>query len=123
MPEIMGFEAKFTSGKINSLSGIQNDPRVYQISVPVQAGNSGGPLINTRGEAVGIITSKLHAVRVFQWTGDLPQNVNYAIKVFYITPLVEGYGKKGISVLPSKQDSFENLVHRLEKSIFMVIAK
>ena len=123
MPGIMGTEPKFTSGKINSLSGIQNDPRVYQISVPVQAGNSGGPLINNSGEVVGIVTSKLHAIRIFQWTGDLPQNVNYAIKVFYITPMIMGKGKEEINVLPSREETCEELVNRLKGSIFMVIAQ
>jgi S1-C subfamily serine protease len=123
MTDIMGTEVKFTSGKINSLSGAENDPRFYQISVPVQSGNSGGPLINTKGEAVGIVTSKLNAVAVFQWTGTLPENVNYAIKTFYIIPLLDHQANKKVSTLPSKEDSYENLVQRLKKSIFRVVAK
>ena len=123
MAGIMGTEPKFTSGKINSSSGIQNDPRVYQISVPVQSGNSGGPLVNLNGEVVGVVTSKLHAVKIFQWTGDLPQNVNYAIKAFYIKPLIMGDKKKEVKVLPKKKGTYEELVHRIRNSIYMVIAK
>lgn len=123
MTTIMGTNPKFTSGKINSTSGIQNDPRLYQISVPVQAGNSGGPLLNTRGEAVGIVTSKLHAIRIFQWTGDLPQNVNYAIKTSYVIPLADHAGSEDVAILPSAEGTYEELVERIERSVFLIIAE
>jgi len=45
-PDLMGAEPKLTDGIIISLTGIGNDLRTYQITVPVQAGNSGGPLLN-----------------------------------------------------------------------------
>jgi hypothetical protein len=51
-----------------------------QISAPVQPGNSGGPLLDTNGHLVGIVTAKLNAVRTARFTGDVPQNVNFAIK-------------------------------------------
>ena len=123
MVGIMGTDPKFTSGKINSLSGIQNDPRIYQISVPVQSGNSGGPLLNENGEVVGIITSKLHAVRIFRSTGDLPQNVNYAIKAQYITLLPVDRSKQDINVLIPENRTFEELVSRLSDCVLMVIAE
>ena len=59
----MGVEAKLTRGIVNARTGIGNDPRVYQVSVPLQGGNSGGPLINMRGEVVGVVASKLSAPR------------------------------------------------------------
>ena len=123
MVGIMGTNPKFTAGKINSLSGIQNDPRIYQISVPVQSGNSGGPLLNENGEVVGIITSKLHAVGIFKMTGDLPQNVNYAIKAQYITLLPVDRSKQDIDVLIPEKGTFEELVVRLKDSVLMVITE
>lgn len=87
--DVMGDEAKLTNGIINSTTGYRNDPRTFQISVPLQAGNSGGPLMNLRGGAVGIVTSKLSAVRLFEATGDLPQNVNYAVKSRYVKALLD----------------------------------
>ena len=55
----------------------------------LQSGNSGGPLIIMDGELVGIVTSKLSATKVFRWTGDLPQNVNYAMKSRFLLHLLE----------------------------------
>ena len=54
--------------------------RYLQISAPVQPGNSGGPLLDASGHLVGIVTSKLNAANVARYTGDIPQNVNFAIK-------------------------------------------
>lgn len=87
-PNLMGTSPKLTSGLINATTGLADDPRTYQMSVPVQSGNSGGPLINMRGEVVGVITSKLSAQKMFEWTGDIPQNVNYAIKINHLSALI-----------------------------------
>jgi len=67
---IQGEEPKFTEGSISGLYGLQDDSAEFQISVPVQPGNSGGPLVNAAGQAVGIIASKLRG----------GENVNYAVK-------------------------------------------
>jgi S1-C subfamily serine protease len=69
-----------TSGQVNALSGIADDPTLIQISSPVQPGNSGGPLIDHAGNIVGVIVSKLNAGNVAKLTGDVAQNVNFAIK-------------------------------------------
>jgi S1-C subfamily serine protease len=69
-----------TSGIVSSLSGLLNDTRHLQISAEVQTGNSGGPLLDTSGEVVGVVSSKLNALKIVKATGDLPQNINFAIK-------------------------------------------
>jgi S1-C subfamily serine protease len=69
-----------TTGDVSALSGMRDDPRSYQISAPVQPGNSGGPLLDLGGHIVGVVVSKLNAQRIAQATGDIPQNVNFAVK-------------------------------------------
>jgi S1-C subfamily serine protease len=69
-----------TTGIISSLAGMHNDTRFLQISAPVQPGNSGGPLHDGSGNVVGVVTAKLDALRVVKATGDIPQNINFAIK-------------------------------------------
>jgi S1-C subfamily serine protease len=69
-----------TTGDVSALSGLRDNPQHFQISAPVQPGNSGGPLLDLAGNVVGVVTSKLNAQRVAQSTGDIPQNVNFAIK-------------------------------------------
>jgi S1-C subfamily serine protease len=69
-----------TTGIVSSLSGIANDTRFLQISAAVQPGNSGGPLLDTSGNVVGMVAAKLNALRFVRATGNIPENINFAIK-------------------------------------------
>src|ERR1039458_2293039 len=69
-----------TPGAISALAGIHNDIRFLQVTSPVQPGNSGGPLLDDSGNVIGVISSKLDALKIAGITGDIPQNVNFAIK-------------------------------------------
>jgi Trypsin-like peptidase domain len=124
-PDVMGEKPKLTEGIVNAISGYMDDPRILQISVPVQAGNSGGPLLNMNGEVVGIVTAKLSAVKMFNWTGDLPQNVNYAIKASYITALLKSVKEQSTvtKMLPVKRADLESLSSRIQNSVFLIIAE
>lgn len=83
MTTILGSQAKFTDGTISALSGLGGEAAFMQISVPLQPGNSGGPLVNNVGQVVGITTSTAAVGRFIQATGSLPQNVNWAVKSEY----------------------------------------
>ncbi len=78
--DLLATSGNFTLGNITALSGIGDDSRFVQMSAPVQAGNSGGPLLDQNGNLVGVVTSKLNALKVALSDGDLPQNVNFAVK-------------------------------------------
>ncbi|WP_454624270.1 S1C family serine protease [Bradyrhizobium cenepequi] len=69
-----------TTGIVSSLSGIFNDTRHLQISAAVQPGNSGGPLLDFTGAVVGVVSGKLDALKVARATGNIPENINFAIK-------------------------------------------
>jgi S1-C subfamily serine protease len=75
----MGDEIKLTNGIISSKSGFQGDVTSYQISVPLQPGNSGGPLFDANGNLIGIVNSKL----------TIGENVSYAIKSSYLLNLID----------------------------------
>ena len=79
-PEILGTEPKFTDGVISALSGPEGDDGLLQISVPIQPGNSGGPLVNHAGEVVGVVVSTVGSRAFEAQTGALPQNINWAVK-------------------------------------------
>jgi S1-C subfamily serine protease len=70
-----------TTGDINALAGLRDNPANFQISAPVQPGNSGGPLLDSQANVIGVVVSKLNAARIAEMTGgDIPQNVNFAVK-------------------------------------------
>jgi S1-C subfamily serine protease/Tfp pilus assembly protein PilF len=75
----MGTEVKLTNGIISSKTGFQGDISTYQISAPVQPGNSGGPLFDNSGNLIGIVNAK-HG---------MAENAGYAIKVSYLKNLIE----------------------------------
>jgi S1-C subfamily serine protease len=68
-----------TTGSVSSMSGIGGDTRLLQISAPVQPGNSGGPVLDSAANLMGVVISKLDAIKAAKLTGDIPQNVNFAI--------------------------------------------
>ena len=78
--DLLSTSGNFTLGNVTATNGMGDDSRYLQISAPVQAGNSGGPLLDQKGNLVGVVSMKLNALKVAMSDGDLPQNVNFAIK-------------------------------------------
>jgi len=79
MTETMGEEVKLTNGIVNSKTGFQGDITMYQISAPVQPGNSGGPLFDEDGNIIGVVSAKHKGA----------ENVNYAVKISYLKSLID----------------------------------
>jgi hypothetical protein len=69
-----------TTGEISALSGLGDHQGRFQVSAPMQPGNSGGPLLDRQGNVVGVAVAKLNAAHIAARTGDIPQNVNFAVK-------------------------------------------
>ena len=108
-------EPRYSEGFVNSLSGISNDPRLFQVSIPIQPGNSGGPVFNEKGELIGIATSSIDSVQTQKVFGATPQNVNFAIKSSYINSLLPNLPdtfikQRGIVPVPIEQSSFKEKV-------------
>ena len=80
LSQVLATTGNFTTGNVTALAGIGDDSRYIQISTPIQPGNSGGPLLDENGNLVGIVTSKLNVISALKNVGDIPQNVNFAIK-------------------------------------------
>ena len=68
-----------TTGNLSCLSGMGGDTRYLQITAPVQPGNSGGPMLDSAGNLMGVVVSKLDAIKLAKITGDMAQNVNFAL--------------------------------------------
>jgi hypothetical protein len=118
---ILGEKPKLTEGIVNSVYGIGDDPRFYQISVPIHPGNSGGPLINMKGEVIGVITSTLDAIKIFKLSGALPQNVNYALKIQYAKLLLETLPlKKAFNFSTPRGKTLAELASQLQKSVMII---
>lgn len=80
LSSILSSGGNFTLGSVTALSGLRDDSRYLQTSAPVQPGNSGGPLVDYYGNVAGIVTGKFNAFAAMVVTGDIVQNVNFAIR-------------------------------------------
>ena len=76
---LLGSGLSVTKGTVSRLKGIGGDRRSIQITAPIQPGSSGGPVLDKSGNIIGVIVSKLDAIKTVKLTGSLPQNINFAI--------------------------------------------
>ena len=119
-PDLLGKEPKFTEGTVSALTGLQGNATLLQISVPVQSGNSGGPLVKDTGEVVGLVIATVSPSVFFQQTGGLPQNINWAVKAGYVLPLLDG-----LATIPHSAELMNrsDAIRRTTKATCLVVAE
>ena len=126
---LLGKSPKYSEGVINSIKGISDNPAYFQISVPIQPGNSGGPLFNVRGEVIGITTSSLDSDLAKDAMGAVPQNINYAVKSLLIKNLMPTIpdimvASRGIVVVPTEpENNLSNFIDNVQNNIVLIEAK
>ena len=120
---LQGFAPKLAKGEIAALSGAADDARYFQISVPVQPGNSGGALVDERGNVVGVVSTKLSAKATLATSGSLPENVNYAVKSSYLLSFLEvlADGQLKLKEPNTKEMKFEDVVKSAEQAAVLVL--
>ena len=84
--------ANVSTGAVSALAGPGDDRHLIQITAPVQPGNSGGPVLDAASNVVGVVVAKLDAVRIARSTGDIPQNVNFAVSAGTARAFLDGEG-------------------------------
>jgi uncharacterized protein len=120
---LQGFAPKFARGEIGSLSGLEDDARYFQISVPVQPGNSGGPLVDERGNVVGVVSGKLNPKATLFTSGSLPENVNYAVKSSFLLGFLESVPEVAAKLKePNAKDTkFDDVVEQAKEATVLVL--
>jgi len=109
-----------STGSVAALAGPGNDHRMIQISAPVQKGNSGGPVLDSAGNVVGVVVSKLNALKVARATGDLPQNVNFAISAGTARAFLDAEGVAYATAPSDKPRSPEDVAAAARKFTVLV---
>ena len=90
--QLLGSGLKITTGVVSGLSGPQGDRGLFQLSAPIQPGNSGGPVIDANGALIGVVAAKLDELKLADATGVFPQNVNFAVPVTILQSFLEENG-------------------------------
>ncbi|MGW8186176.1 MAG: S1C family serine protease [Desulfobacterales bacterium] len=123
--DVMGKTPKLSNGVISGLQGLRDDPCSYQTTVPIQPGNSGGPIFNLNGEVVGIVASMV-GIRD-EASGAISQlpNISCAVKIECLKELFQHLPSHGtdINSLPSDPGDLESIAQRVQNSVLIVVAK
>ena len=112
------------SGVVASLRGLKGDPRHLQVTVPVNPGNSGGPILNAYGQWIAVASHKLSDFYGLATTGQTPQGINFAIKGTLVVPLFDSIPEVKLPVGEAKEKiALEDATKRLSGSIVFISAK
>lgn len=109
---ILGDEIKLTNGIISSTSGYSGDMNSYQVTAPIQPGNSGSPLFDNNGNLIGLVTSGIGKA----------DNVGYSLKLKQIKEFLGKSGHK-LEYLPEntyKDQALSEKVKNLQNSVFLI---
>lgn len=122
LPDLQGSEPKVTKGILSGLKGLQDAPTSYQIDAAVQPGNSGGPLCDDSGNVIGVVVAKLNAIAVLGATGNMPENVNYAIKKAYVLAFLSNFPKvvDQVKTAGVRMGTFEGAVGSVCESVVQI---
>ena len=114
----MGKSIKVTTGNINSKAGMFGDKRYYQMSAPIQPGNSGGPLFDLNGNLVGINTLCYNGDRF------IAQNANYSIKTTMLRDFIESCTDLKIpNEFTPKKRQFTDMVAAYEPFVVLILTR
>lgn len=120
-PVLQGIEPKYTDGKVSATAGLGDDKNYYQVSVPVQPGNSGGALVDAdTGWCVGVMTLRLENTA----DGRSAQNVSYAIKGSALHGFVEDFSKSGserIDIAYTKPSARDGIIEMAKNSAVQIL--
>jgi len=113
-------KGNLSTGIVSALAGLADDTRKLQISAPVQPGNSGGPVLDQSGNVIGVVDSKLNAIKTAKITGDIPQNVNFAIKAGVVTGFLEANGVDFDAVASKRPLTIADVGDKAKAITFMI---
>jgi S1-C subfamily serine protease len=124
-PYIMGKLPTVSDGIISGNTGLGGNPGSYQTTVPIQLGNSGGPLLNMNGEVVGMVTSMIGIKDERDGSIHRLKNASCALKIdlikdlLLLLPQLEPMIKSS----PAHSGSLKTLSKRLNGSVLIVVAR
>lgn len=76
---VLSSGGNLTPGVVSALTGLGNNTNQIQITAPIQPGSSGSPVLNKKGEVIGVVSMKLSDSKMAKATGQVAQNVNFAV--------------------------------------------
>lgn len=110
-----------TNGVVSKTTGFQNDPATFLMSTKVNKGNSGGPVFDDRGNLIGVVVSKLDALKIYEKRGFMPEDVNQAIKISRVFELMGWDGGTESSAVTAPM-TYEDLYQAMLPKVVIIAA-
>jgi S1-C subfamily serine protease len=123
--DVLGISPKLTRGVISKLTGPANDSNSCQTTVSIQPGNSGGPLLNMKGEVVGVVRAMLGIKHPESSETVILENASSALKIEFVRDTLEHLPKQDpvLPTLPRSKADIDTLASRLNDSLLIVITR
>lgn len=124
LPNLQGRTLKITQGLLSGEAKSVKGRPLFALTAAVQTGNSGGPVLSPDGLVLGMVHSKLDALKVAEKTRDLPQNVNFALSADVLAAFMASAGLPARVVSPSLITSLRpyQLMRMGQNAVVMVIS-
>jgi S1-C subfamily serine protease len=119
--ELYSNTIKVTGGMVSAVRGIGDDSGQFQMDAAAQAGNSGGPIYDAKGNIVGVVVAQLNKFKVAKATGSLPENVNFGIKASTVRQFLTASGLPSRWSTRTKKMSTTELAKIAQRQTLMVI--
>jgi len=120
---VLASDGVFSAGMVSATAGLRDDTARLQISNPIQLGNTGGPLLDDTGAVAGVVMAKLDAVKVLMLTGDIPQNINFAVKTEVVRLLLDTYGVQYAPAKSTKRLAPREVAERAKSFTVLVVCR
>jgi S1-C subfamily serine protease len=117
---VVASSMNLTTGTVSALAGMGDDTRMIQFTAPVQPGNSGGPLLDQSGHVVGIVASKLSPLWAAEHLGDIPQNVNFAIKASVVRDFLDSKGVEYSAMQSTNNVATTTVAEQVQSAVISV---
>lgn len=111
-----------TEGIVSKTAGFGDDPTMFQLTAKMNKGNSGGPVFDDRGNLIGVAVAKLNVKKIMEKSDFLPEDVNLAIKITRIFPML-GWGQPGSRQVPEgRRMALEDLYQAMLPKVVLIAA-
>jgi hypothetical protein len=110
-----------STGTVSALAGIRDDTSYIQFSAPIRPGNSGGPLLDSSGNVLGVVLSRLSPLWSLYVKGDIHEGMNYAIRDAVLRALLDNYAVPYALAVEQKVLERADMIAQARRSIDLVL--